>query len=52
MEALIIVCRDIPGEHLGGPECWCLPYEIDPFDEVAVAKLGELILHPERQADA
>lgn len=22
---LIYVCRDIPGEHVGGPECFCSP---------------------------
>lgn len=28
----IVVCRDIPGDHIGGPECFCCPtiVEIGP----------------------
>lgn len=24
-EPLIWVCRDLPGDHVGGPECFCRP---------------------------
>lgn len=22
----VIVYRDIDGDHIGGPDCWCCPY--------------------------
>lgn len=27
-EADIIICRAVPGEHVGGPDCWCVPHRI------------------------
>lgn len=47
----IIVCRNIPGDHTGGPDCWCLPYVIDPSDEVQVQRMLDLCNHPERQTE-
>jgi hypothetical protein len=49
---LIVICRAVPGEHLGGPDCWCNPYRLDPFDEAAVSRFAELAEHPERQIEA
>jgi hypothetical protein len=49
--SLIWVCRAVPGEHVGGPDCWCSPYQLDPSDEVAVSRMLELADHPERQVD-
>lgn len=47
----IIVCRNVPGNHPGGTDCWCLPYVLDPDDDVAYANLMDLCEHPERQVD-
>lgn len=49
--AQIVICRDIPGEHVGGPGCWCNPYVVDARDEVAVQRALELAKHPERQVE-
>jgi len=29
-DTLIWVCRDIPGNHVGGPECFCCPLPFRP----------------------
>jgi len=33
--AVIVICRDIPGEHTGGEDCFCDPklLVIEPKDE-------------------
>lgn len=36
-DALIIVCRDIPGRHTGGPNCFCNPMAFrasEPMEEI------------------
>lgn len=25
------LCRFLPGEHIGGPACWCVPLVFRPF---------------------
>ena len=25
---LLIICRDIPGDHIGGPDCFCCPVTV------------------------
>lgn len=45
----IVICRDVPGDHVGGPACWCDPYIVDPTDEIAVRRALDLARHPERQ---
>lgn len=27
------VCRDMPGEHAGGPGCWCVPHCLNGLDD-------------------
>jgi len=34
-DARIVICRDLPGEHLGGPDCWCCPMVLRPDDLLA-----------------
>ena len=31
-DAIMSVCRDIPGRHVGGPGCWCDPHIIECDD--------------------
>lgn len=31
-EALIVVCRAVAGEHIGGAGCWCRPVTLRPSD--------------------
>ena len=26
-------CRDMPGEHSGGPGCWCVPHCLNGLDD-------------------
>ena len=49
--AFLVICRDVPGDHPGGPDCWCSPYVVDADDDVACAKILELCRRPERQVD-
>lgn len=37
--ARIWVCRDMLGEHVGGPGCFCLPRVVDADDEVGIQAL-------------
>lgn len=34
----IVICRDIPGDHIGGRECFCCPEVIHIDDHEAWAK--------------
>jgi len=34
----LVICRDLPGEHVGGPGCWCCPGIFDPDDEVGIQR--------------
>jgi hypothetical protein len=34
-KAVMYVCRDIPGSHAGGPECFCCPTVHDPDDDLS-----------------
>lgn len=36
--ALIVICRDLPGDHLGGPGCWCIPGVFDVDDDVGIQR--------------
>jgi hypothetical protein len=33
----IVICRDIPGDHVGGPDCFCIPGRFSIFDDVGIA---------------
>lgn len=33
---LITICRDIPGDHVGGPDCWCCPDTFGADDSVGI----------------
>lgn len=47
----LVVCRAVPGEHIGGYDCWCNPYVVSLDDQVGLEKLLELADHPERQVE-
>lgn len=32
----IVICRDIPGDHIGGPDCWCCPGVFSVKDESGI----------------
>lgn len=34
---LVVVHRNIDGDHLDSTECWCCPTVLDPHDDVAWA---------------
>lgn len=46
----IVVCRAIPGEHVGGPDCWCCPYVLRTEEERRRFE-EEIADRPERQVD-
>jgi hypothetical protein len=47
---VVIVCRDIPGEHIGGRGCWCCPYVLSTDEEIVRYK-NEVADRPERQVN-
>lgn len=34
----IVICRDVPGAHVGGRECWCNPGVFYWWDEAGMDK--------------
>jgi hypothetical protein len=48
---IIVICRDIPGDHIGGPECWCGPWIVRADDDVEIAKVMEIVKSGRSQAD-
>lgn len=41
--AVVWICRDIPGDHVGGPKCFCGAYPMNPNDEADCAKVEQAI---------
>lgn len=39
--ALITICRDMPGEHTGGPDCFCFPGTFAMDDDVGIQEYLE-----------
>ncbi len=33
----IVICRDIPGDHVGGPDCFCIPGCFSIDDDAGIA---------------
>ena len=45
---LIWVCRDLPGEHVGGPACFCCPTRIDGDDPRTTEQIIEQVERDQR----
>lgn len=36
-----MICRDLPGDHVGGPDCWCCPGIFEADDDVGIQRFVE-----------
>lgn len=45
---LLYVCRDFPGEHIGGPECFCHPTCVTLTETMTAAQINEIVRKDQR----